>query len=597
MAYDGPSVFLTEGKATTSSGKDLYDDLISQKLSNLLLSVNSSLNSGEYEKALMALNRLVTLNSNEQSYYILRAESLLHLCDFNSAILNLEKALSIRYTDELNKKCAFYHFLYGQILYDQKMYMLALDNFQLSIEREPDILIYHIRKLSCLWAMEEHSTCLQLVTHLITNHPDTADLLVIRANLYYFYAKYTKCFEDVNKTLELNSDNTIALTLKEKLTNSADQRHAQALRHQMQGNNKKALKNINLAIDANPTCGKYHIFRGILYRNMHKFTQAHDDYLEAIKKSGQNPESQIYSDCTKQLILNYNDFAVDCYKKRHYEEAILLLNTALDSEKSEKGLYINRGDCFLQIGNLNFARSDYEQAIEIDSNCSIAKSRLAFVLYSKGIDYFSKTKYIIASQNFTAAIKLSPTIPHFYLCRAKTKFAMNELEDSKFDALVSLLLIPGSELDPAIRSRLFPGARTSEQLLECEIANDAKKYVKTLFDASNVSQDNLIRNSSLQSTCEIKTSKISKNAHNIGKNVLLRKKSTRIEDLTNIESELSEPRDWNVLSSDLDCLSFQSNDSIMPDIKKCMDEHEFHSKIYYTRQKIDKEVEKFFFSH
>lgn len=44
-----------------------------------------------------------------------------------------------------------------------------------------------------------------------------------------------------------------------------------------------------------------------------------------------------------QLLLTYNDFAVHCYTRGCFEEALLLLNKALKADKNEKGLYVNRG--------------------------------------------------------------------------------------------------------------------------------------------------------------------------------------------------------------------------------------------------------------
>lgn len=44
-----------------------------------------------------------------------------------------------------------------------------------------------------------------------------------------------------------------------------------------------------------------------------------------------------------QLVLTYNDFAVQCFSRSFYTEAVLLLNKAIQEQKEESGLYINRG--------------------------------------------------------------------------------------------------------------------------------------------------------------------------------------------------------------------------------------------------------------
>ena len=55
----------------------------------------------------------------------------------------------------------------------------------------------------------------------------------------------------------------------------------------------------------------------------------------------------MYSDAQRQLLLTYNDFAVECFQKSFYDEAIILLNKAIKGEKNEKGLYVNRGGNYL----------------------------------------------------------------------------------------------------------------------------------------------------------------------------------------------------------------------------------------------------------
>ena len=60
-------------------------------------------------------------------------------------------------------------------------------------------------------------------------------------------------------------------------------------------------------------------------------------------KTDHNEGSNVYKKAQRQLLLTYNDFAVECFVKGFYEEAIILLNKAIKGEKTEKGLYVNRG--------------------------------------------------------------------------------------------------------------------------------------------------------------------------------------------------------------------------------------------------------------
>ena len=84
-------------------------------------------------------------------------------------------------------------------------------------------------------------------------------------------------------------------------------------------------------------------FRGALHRRVNDFNAAIDDYLLALDKTDHNEENTVYQEASRQLLLTYNDFGIECFNKEFYEEAILLFNKAIKGEKQEKGIYINRG--------------------------------------------------------------------------------------------------------------------------------------------------------------------------------------------------------------------------------------------------------------
>ena len=63
----------------------------------------------------------------------------------------------------------------------------------------------------------------------------------------------------------------------------------------------------------------------------------------ALDKTDHNEQNRIYMEAQRQLLLTYNDFAVECFLGAYFEEAIILLNKAIKGEKREKGLYVNRG--------------------------------------------------------------------------------------------------------------------------------------------------------------------------------------------------------------------------------------------------------------
>lgn len=64
---------------------------------------------------------------------------------------------------------------------------------------------------------------------------------------------------------------------------------------------------------------------------------------KAEARDKKNEPDPLQEEATFQLVLTYNDFAVQCFIRGLYAEATLLLNKAIEEEKGQAGLYLNRG--------------------------------------------------------------------------------------------------------------------------------------------------------------------------------------------------------------------------------------------------------------
>lgn len=67
-----------------------------------------------------------------------------------------------------------------------------------------------------------------------------------------------------------------------------------------------------------------------------------DEFNKEMAKS-LSADKKLLVNFQRQVLLVYNDFAIQCYEKGYYDDAILLLNKAIKIEKNEKGFYVNRG--------------------------------------------------------------------------------------------------------------------------------------------------------------------------------------------------------------------------------------------------------------
>ncbi|XP_069465232.1 tetratricopeptide repeat protein 16 [Ambystoma mexicanum] len=449
------------------------------------------LSRGDADEAVLAFSKAITLKPEEMAFYVKRAEAFLYLCDFQSAALNLRKACCTSSPREGHRKLlAFTFYLQGQCLFDQKMYLGALESFTCAAELQPSKPLYHFRSIACLAALGRHDDCLRLVNQLLENKANP-DLYVLRARLHYQFNKVTSSYQDVEEALRIESGHTAAQALRQHLKKQAGEAKAQAVNKAVEGQLQDALSKICSAIDHQPAEAEYYAFRGTIYRRLQDFSRAMDDFLLAMQLSeakespkvlsgpsdglqalnvdhdvpqGERGDGRrtdtlpsVFSEAQKQLLLTYNDFAVHCYIKGFYQEGLLLLNKALKGEKNEMGLYMNRGDCLFRLGELSLALADYQQALDLSPLDSGVRHRIAMLQNEMGLQEQEQRRYQEAELHFTRAIENQPRLASYYLHRARIRQCLQDQMGAQEDALITLLLDPNNkEAEPLVMG-FFPG--------------------------------------------------------------------------------------------------------------------------------------------
>ncbi len=102
--------------------------------------------------------------------------------------------------------------------------------------------------------------------------------------------------------------------------------------------------------------------RGIVYRRLKDFTAAIEDLILAVEFYGvgedppqggvQDNSEDLEEEAQTQLVLTYNDFAIQCFSRGLYGEAIMLLNKAIEKQRDASELFINRGGVDWEIKRL-----------------------------------------------------------------------------------------------------------------------------------------------------------------------------------------------------------------------------------------------------
>ena len=103
--------------------------------------------SDDHNKAILFFTKAINLKPEVVKYYATRGESYLHICDFQSAILNFKKACILDPdNDQTYSRLAFLYFLQGQCMFDEKLYSEALESFSRAAEMKPEVIGYHTRR-------------------------------------------------------------------------------------------------------------------------------------------------------------------------------------------------------------------------------------------------------------------------------------------------------------------------------------------------------------------------------------------------------------------------------------------------------------------
>ncbi|XP_039085389.1 tetratricopeptide repeat protein 16 isoform X1 [Hyaena hyaena] len=436
----------------------------------------------DWEMAVLYFSRAVHLDSQLVDFYALRAEAYIQLCDFSSAALNLRRAYSFQPENtKYLERLTFVLYLQGQCLFEQCAFSEALKIFLQASALQPEKASFRYRCMACLLALQRHQDCLSLVTKEVQLGTTNPDVYILRARLYNFFQKPSLCFRDLHSALLMDPKHPQAKVLLRMLVDQAQQACQDARTLAVQGKLRHALQHINCAIENNPLDPGLFLFRGTMYRLLQEFDAAVEDFLKALDMMSESQEDMVQQ-AQRQLLLAYNDFAVHCYTQGAYQEGVLLLNKALRDEQQEKGLYINRGDCFFQLGNLTFAEADYQQALALSPQDEGANMRMGLLQEKMGFCEQRSRQFHKAESHFSMAIQHSPQQPQYYLHRARSRQFLQDIMGARLDVATVLLLNPKQpKLLPLVTS-LFPGMSV-EEVLSSQVAHLARLQLDRVLES------------------------------------------------------------------------------------------------------------------
>ncbi|XP_059116064.1 tetratricopeptide repeat protein 16 isoform X3 [Peromyscus eremicus] len=437
----------------------------------------------DWEMAVLYFSRALHLDPQLVDFYVFRAEAFIQLCDFSSALQNLRRAYSYQPDNtKYLERLAFVLYLQGQCLYELCDFQEALYVFLQASDLQPQNPSFSYRCIACLLALKRHQDCLSLITREVKQGRASADVYILRARIYNFFQKAKLCYQDLRSALLFDPTHPQAKGLLQMMVDQAKQSLQDASILAVQGKLHRALRRISCAIENNPLDPNLFLFRGTLYRRLQQFDPAVEDFLKALDMVTDSQDSLVQK-VQRQLLLTYNDFAVHCYTQGAYQEGVLLLNKAIRDEQNEKGLYINRGDCFFQLGNLSFAEADYKQALALSPHDEGANIRMGVLQEKMGFCEQTRRQFQMAEEHFTAAIRHNPDKAQYYLHRAKSRQLLQNTLGARQDVATVLLLNPNQPKMAPLMNNLFPGM-TVEEVLHSQVAHLARLQLRQTIESS-----------------------------------------------------------------------------------------------------------------
>ncbi|XP_062399983.1 tetratricopeptide repeat protein 16-like [Sardina pilchardus] len=490
--FGSSNIFRITG--TKPDRPDLCGDLIiKNKVKSLCESGLEAMSKSLFETAVNCFNKASCLQPNQVHLYVDMGEAYLQLCDFQSAIHSYRRAYYLDSEDKsITHRLAFIYYLQGQCLYDDEMFVEALESFSKAAEMKPNFMSYQFRSLACLTALGRYSDSLNLVSKWLEVLEPTSDLFVLKARLHQQLNQVSLCYHSLQSALQLNSTCPEARELMRQLKETGQLVRQQASNKAVEGDLQDALVKINNAIQYSPVEASYFLFRGTLRRRLKDFTPAIEDFVLAIELNesaradalgeGQEGSEGLRDEAHAQLVLTYNDLAVRCFSHGFYQEAVVLLSRAIEEQREASGLFINRGDCFFKQGDLTFALADYQQAEELDPHNEAIWARLAVVHNTLGLQSQKDRKYQEAAKQFSLAIKYNPGVSQYYENRAKAHYKGQKLDLAKEDAVCTQILDPNNHQMELLLLSLFPGCSLSH-ILSSETAQALRSQLTDSINA------------------------------------------------------------------------------------------------------------------
>lgn len=443
---------------------------------------NKAIDANDADRTLSAVEKYLFYNPGVSSAFIMKSFAFQIEGNLPMASIAIKMAQKIGLSAEeeagLQEKLARFEYNQAEKFREMGDLKQAVVKYAAAHEIIPNFEDTPVRIINLEFEMGNTKKATILLDEQIKAQPERLELRVRRTAQLLKMNRLDEVLDHLEYISEIDPQNSEMLRMRQELEDRGVRHENHCLMHIAANHMKDALLQVELALAARPKLLRLYFLRARIYRRLKLWERALAD-VEMLF-SADVPE--LKDQCQNLIFCILNDFGVDCIKQGSYSEAILLFNAVLMHIKGERKVFLNRGDCWLRLGNSEKALRDYNRALGLcmhEPTCRLIRGRISVVHHEFGSKAYRQGFYKEAEHHFSLALQYQ-VLPLYLIHRARARIMIGLDSQAKLDALTAYKIEPKSpELVPVL-ARLFPDANIPE----------VESYQQRFFPEINPNQKN-----------------------------------------------------------------------------------------------------------
>jgi tetratricopeptide (TPR) repeat protein len=181
------------------------------------------------------------------------------------------------------------------------------------------------------------------------------------------------------------------------------------------------------------------ILRSDIYKQMGKYKNALEDLNNAyLNMQVDNFTEKVLS----QISITYNELALQLMSSKNYLEAYKVLEEALKFKSDDSFTHMYKGDCLLELKDLNKAKEEYLISYNINPKNAKIKTKIALINYKFAILSYNNREYKDCLIHIDRAISEYPSSCEFYLLRARSYLKLDQKSKAHEDIKMAYSINP-----------------------------------------------------------------------------------------------------------------------------------------------------------